>query len=480
MVNKNIMQDCQYGEPAKIKEEIGTLKLSSESIANEQENVSKYMNFSNGHFAYLRLGKTSGSIRFYPDSQTAYGETMKEYGSLLSQGVTGSRASFYISDSNDNIVYEGEPKMNGKIHFSIYDGNCTTQTVSLTDPYEYYDTTLSTKQNESMEEITELIEMPLDASTGKSFEEGVHADDIRKDASIFIEKGILTQDNINFLCLSEDSAHDLAKRVQDAAIINKDADNEIFTRAIQDASLNMITITKQLAKGDPTNEKQCSIHDDRLYCATHCKSKNYFFDGSDKWRRTPGVLDYNSLEENIMEMYNKGREMILDVSCGSQKENASVNTPVADDAIVQETSITETPIIQESTTTTCERRSFNDAVFAITSTVMTYTTSSEDVLFYLRLKGTSLESEIKSLTNNVVMTSVKGDQIFFKTLSGISKELNIRDYADNDTLRDGVRTIIKQLIICAALSDKTRDSIATFVDVDSIVNYVSSLPKMAA
>ena len=181
-----------------------------------------------------------------------------------------------------------------------------------------------------------------------------------------------------------------------------------------------------------------------------------------------------------MDMYNKGREMILDVSCGSQKENASVEIPVADDAIVQETSITETPIIQESTTTTCERRSFDDAVMAITSTVMTYTTSSEDILFYLRLKGASLESEVKSLTNNVVMTSVKGDQIFFQTLSGISKELNIRDYADNDTLRDGVRTIIKQLIICAALSNKTRDSIATFVDVDSIVNYVSSQPKLAA
>ena len=192
MVSKNIMQDCQYGEPAKIKEEIGTLKLSSESIANEQENVSKYMNFSNGHFAYLRLGKTSGSIRFYPDSQTAYSETMKEYDSLLSQGVTGSRASFYISDSNNHIVYKGEPKMNGKIHFSIYDGNCTTQTVSLADPYEYYDTTLSTKQNESMEEITKLTETPLAASTGNSFEEGVHADDIRKNASVFMEKGILT------------------------------------------------------------------------------------------------------------------------------------------------------------------------------------------------------------------------------------------------------------------------------------------------
>ena len=479
MVSKNIMQDCQYGEPAKIKEEIGTLKLSSESIANEQENVSKYMNFSNGHFAYLRLGKTSGSIRFYPDSQTAYSETVKEYGSLLLQGVTGSRASFYISDSNDNIVYEGEPKMNGKIHFSIYDGNCTTQTVSLADPYEYYDTTLSTKQNESMEEITELIETPLDASTGNSFEEGIHADDIRKNASVFMEKDILTQDNINFLCLSEDSAHDLAKRVQDAAIINKNADNETFTRAIQDVSLNMITVTKQLANGKPTDKEHCSMHDDRLYLSSH-SNPGYLFSGSNMWKRTPGKLDFYKLEDAIMDMYNKGREMILDVSCGSQKENASVEIPVADDAIVQETSITETPIIQESTTTTCERRSFNDAVLAITSTVMTYTTSSEDVLFYLRLKGTSLESEIKSLTNNVVMTSVKGDQIFFKTLSGISKELNIRDYADNDTLRDGVRTIIKQLIICAALSDKTRDSIATFVDVDSIVNYVSSQPKMAA
>jgi hypothetical protein len=122
MTNKNRTKVPTYSEPTTSNKEGGTLKLSSKSHANEQENISKYMNYPNGYFAYLRIGKTGSPIRFYPDAQTAYTATLNEYDSLLSQGVSGSRTSLSISDMNGSIVYEGVPKMNGKIRFSIYEG----------------------------------------------------------------------------------------------------------------------------------------------------------------------------------------------------------------------------------------------------------------------------------------------------------------------------------------------------------------------
>ena len=411
MTNKNTTKVPTYGEPITSNKEGGTLKLSSKSHANEQENVSKYMKYPNGYFAYLRIGKTGSPIRFYPDAQTAYTATLNEYDSLLSQGVSGSRTSLSISDMNGSIVYEGVPKMNGKIRFSIYEG---------------------------------------------------------KDVSI--DNNILTQENVNFLCLSNTSARQMAKVVQETAIINKDTDNDTFTKAIQDVSMNMITITKKLASGNPTDDKHCSMHDDLLYCASHCKSSDYLFNGSNKWRKTPGKLNYYKLENAIMDMYNRGQEMILSASNTDQPKVSIAKSQVHND----------TPVIEEAPTLTNGHRTFTEVVQAMTSIIMTYTTTSEDIRFYLKMKCCSLESEIKSLTNDVVTTTLSDNKITFYLPSGISKELKISDYADNIALRNSVCSITKQLLICAALSNKTRESIANAVSLDTIENYVNSLPNLAA
>ena len=58
--------------------------------------------------------------------------------------------------------------------------------------------------------------------------------------------------------------------------------------------------------------------------------------------------------------------------------------------------------------------------------------------------------------------------MIFKTISDISEEMNVSDYTDNDTLRKEVRATIAKLIICAALSDKTRQLISSVVDLTSI------------
>lgn len=272
----------------------------------------------------------------------------------------------------------------------------------------------------------------------------------------------------------------MAKLVQETAIRYKDADNETFTRAISDVSLGMITITKEYTNGKQTGENHCSIHDDRLYCAAHCKSADHLFDGSTKWRRVPGRLNYNNLENAILDMYKRGKEMILNVSPEYQKEAIAIETPEVIDVSVQNTSTIDTPTIKEVTTATHGCRSFNDAVQAITSTVMTYATPSEDTRFYLKMKGTSLESEIKSLTNDVMTINITDDRLTFSILSGKSKELNTSEYTDTDTLRNEVRTVIMQFIVSAAISTKTRDFVATVIDLDSIENHVNSLFSLAA
>ena len=111
---------------------------------------------------------------------------------------------------------------------------------------------------------------------------------------------------------------------------------------------------------------------------------------------------------------------------------------------------------------------------------MTYAKPSEDTLFYLRMKGSTLDSEVKTLTNNVVTVTQSNHIMVFKTLSDKSKEMNINDYTDNDTLRNDVRAAVTQLIICAALSEKTRQLISSVVDLASIEPFVSSSLKMAA
>lgn len=479
-MNKIIFKQdtTNQSDSAAIEKESSTLKLSSDSLANEQENVSKYMNYPNACSSYLRWGKTGGPIRFYPDAQTAYTSTLTECASLLSQGVSCSRSSFVIEDNNHNIIYEGEPKMNGKIKFSIYDGENVTKTVNVAD---YYSTTTNSIQNNAMNTIEEIKEVTFTHSTDNNFEEGAHAETIKLNAGIFIDNNILTKESVDFLCLSEDAAHNMAKAIQSTAIIKKEADDNTFENAIRDVSSGLVKVTKKLATGKPTDESHCSMHDDLLYCAAHCKSSENLFNGSNRWRKTPGKLNYNKLEDAILDMYYRGKEMILNVSPKDQERTDTHETPIPiDEVTAHNTVTTKAPIIRKVTTTVGGPHSFEDVVQAVTSTVMTHATSSKDTSYYLKMKGVTLESDIKSLTNDVMTIGFTGNHLTFSIPSCDSKELTIDDYPDDAVLRDKVRAITVQMLICGALSSSTRDSIAKAFDLDSIGDYISLLLNKAA
>lgn len=455
---KDKLQCLIQNEAAAIKEESSTMRLSSDSIDNEKENVTKYMNYTNSYFAYLRIGQQSGAIRFYPDADTAYIATIKEADSLLQKGALGSRTSFVILDSNQNVIYDGEPKKNRKMHFAIYDGKHIEKTISITDIYK------------TMKQIKNLTKTTSVTNNQESLDKNKYAKRIKANAKDFIAKGILTPESVDFLCLSKESAHKIARLVQEAAINNKGAEDAKFTKAIQDASLGMVTITKKLASGKATDEKHCSMHDDLLYCVAHCKSYDSLLDGSKGWRKTPGKLDYNKLEDAIVDMYEKGQDKLLKLS---QKPKAKIKADAALPTL-------DSSVVYDVPKEKSKQNSIDAVVKAISSTIMVYMTSSEDTLFYLQMKGLSLESEVKFQTNNAISASFNGKSIIFKTLSGVSKELKIKTRTDIVAQKREVQAILSQLIVCAALSPKTRDLIADVVNFDTIEKFVTTSFNIAA
>ena len=104
--------------------------LSSDSLEKQQENVKKYTNCGNGYFAYIKVGKFGGPNLFYSTLDDAYKNSLENILKHLSQTSAGSRSLLQITDSNNEIVMEGQPMDNGKIHMSIYYGHGTDRTVT--------------------------------------------------------------------------------------------------------------------------------------------------------------------------------------------------------------------------------------------------------------------------------------------------------------------------------------------------------------
>ena len=67
----NNMQSQVLDASATIKGGSDSMRLSSDSIDNEKENVSKFMNYENVYFSYIRLGQ-EGTCRYYENIDSAY------------------------------------------------------------------------------------------------------------------------------------------------------------------------------------------------------------------------------------------------------------------------------------------------------------------------------------------------------------------------------------------------------------------------
>lgn len=133
-MESNNMQSQVLDGSATIKGGSDSMRLSSDSIDNEKENVSKFMNYENGYFSYIRLGQ-EGTCRYYENIDSAYHYALRECETRLKQGIYGSRMSFIVTGPDHAPIFNGEPKRNGKIKFSIYNGNGTSYLATITDEH---------------------------------------------------------------------------------------------------------------------------------------------------------------------------------------------------------------------------------------------------------------------------------------------------------------------------------------------------------
>ena len=115
----------------KIHEMLTEARLSADSVENQKANVQKYTSFENAYFAYVRVGTSGGPNGFYSSLDEAYKISLEYILKHLSQTSAGTRSLLYITDPNDNIVMQGQPKDNGKMHMTIYNVQSTNITVNI-------------------------------------------------------------------------------------------------------------------------------------------------------------------------------------------------------------------------------------------------------------------------------------------------------------------------------------------------------------
>ena len=454
-------------EPTKIFENSGPIihemlkeaRLSADSVENQKANVQKYTSFENAYFAYVRVGTSGGPNGFYSSLDEAYKISLEYILKHLSQTSAGTRSLLYITDPNDNIVMQGQPKDNGKMHMTIYNGQSTNITVNIKNELKQtFEETMNTQinnipaitENAPIETILEAVTMEEAMSAEQApFEANEQAESIKANARIFIDANILTQDNIDFLCLTKEQAKLIADAVQNTAFIHKDADAALFAAAIKKVSRNMIKADNKLASGKPTDNDHCSLHHDNLYCATHCKSFEVLFEEGKNWRKVPGKIAYTKLSAAIMDMYHTGQKLILD-NKRVTKAQASMQVP-------------SVPV---------EQKSIQDLSLDITATVMTYSHTSPDMQHFLSSRGMNIADDVSQLSNDVLTAGINGSIITIGLKNGHLININSAEYDSNDSLRDIIWNAVLRLIISATVSSTTRDQIAAVVDLASVEDFV--------
>ena len=443
----------------KIHEMLTEARLSADSVENQKANVQKHTSFENAYFAYVRVGTSGGPNGFYSSLDEAYKISLEYILKHLSQTSAGTRSLLYITDPNDNIVMQGQPKDNGKMHMTIYNGQSTNITVNIKNELKQtFEETMNTQinnipaitENAPIETILEAVTMEEAMSAEQApFEANEQAESIKANARIFIDANILTQDNIDFLCLTKEQAKLIADAVQNTAFIHKDADAALFAAAIKKVSRNMIKADNKLASGKPTDNDHCSLHHDNLYCATHCKSFEVLFEEGKNWRKVPGKIAYTKLSAAIMDMYHTGQKLILDNKRVTKAQAPAQVSPI--------------PVVQKS---------IQDLSLSITATVMTYSHTSPDMQYFLSARGMNIADDVSQLSNDVLTANINDSIITVGLKNGHLININSAEYDSDDSLRDIIWNAVLRLIISATVSSTTRDQIAAVVDLASVEDFV--------
>ena len=236
----------------------------------------------------------------------------------------------------------------------------------------------------------------------------------------------------DFFSLSESEVRTIAAATMDAATHGKELTDREFIDAIADASNGWISLHRSAKNAD-----RVDFHDWEAYTKTHAP-------------RDPGKKPLNAIEQTIIDTYRRGRSGTSD-NVDSAASYRSQNTHIYQD------NSTVGVLIQN-----------------IISTILVHITKDETVRHYLRCYSSGLDAELSLLTEGVITCSITDNNITLGSITGITSSIATEDRPLPE-IEAEVRAILIRMLIQAALSAKTRDTVARIINLEELGDMVYRL-----
>ena len=244
-----------------------------------------------------------------------------------------------------------------------------------------------------------------------------------------MDKKKLTASEKRFLMLSGEDVKLMAKKVMDEATQYLSSEKEEFDAKITTASSGMIPI-KQSRSMTRLSFKAWS-----LFSRLHDK-------------RHPASYNYGRVADVIWNTYLLGRQAF------SIDENV-------------QTEQSEMPTAHATDDNAMSRMTINDLVGKVVSNVMVFLSADEYTARYLLERGCKLSEDVERLTNEVLTCDIHGDNIHFKSITGVSEVVNIAGLTRLE-IEQALHKLIIRLISNAAITPATHNIVGSVVDLNDL------------
>ncbi len=243
-----------------------------------------------------------------------------------------------------------------------------------------------------------------------------------------MDKKQLTEPEKRFLMLSGDEVRLMADKVMDVATQYLTSEKEEFDAEIIDASSGMIPIRKSRSM------TRLSFKAWSLFRRLHGK-------------RHPASYNYGRVADVIWDTYQLGRKTFsIDENVPEQSEMHTGNA--TDDSAMS-------------------RMTIKDLVGKVVTNVIVFLSADEYTARYLQERGCKLSEDVERLTNEVLTCDIQGDNIYFKSITGVSEVVNTAGL-DRQEIEHALHKLIVRFISNAAISPATHSLVDSVVDLNDL------------
>lgn len=248
-----------------------------------------------------------------------------------------------------------------------------------------------------------------------------------------MDKSILTESEKMFLMLNEKEVKLMARNVMNEATKYLTSEKDEFDAAVTDASSGMIPIKQSRSK------TRLSFKAWSLFSRLHDKPH-------------PASYKYGRVEDVIWDTYLHGRKAFcFDENVQTEQSKMYTGHATDDNAV--------------------SRMAIKELLGKVVSNVMVFLSADEYTARYLQEKGCKLSEDVERLTNKVLTCNIQGDNIHFKSITGVSEVVNTAGLTRLE-IKQALHKLIIRFISNAAITPATHSIVGSVVDLNDLARNV--------